>query len=336
MKYSFLSLILIILTTVSVFAQLPDHRKEHQKHHGHHAERKHQVYAPNATPNLSGWVHIHELDTESIYYIRPTEVTLLEWTYFILDKYAVEKNNSATYKLALPERNPINELHFYSIDELKPLWADSLNTLKLTPANVKEILTKKGVANLPVTGITMEAVKEYMEYLTITYKGTAANGIHNDFDKAFKIQDYIMSVTVPSTTEYRILLANFNKANVDTVAYKANMSRGFDDNLCPLFNANFSDTVMKSTCPDVQAANALVAKFGRHGKAVFPAGSFAADPYGLFDLRGNVSEMTTNEGVSMGGSYRTLPSACSSESAQAYTKTATWLGFRPVLLIKKK
>jgi hypothetical protein len=336
MKYSFLSLILSIVSIGSAFAQLPDHRKEHQKNHGHHEERKHKVHAPEATPNIAGWVHIHELDTENIFYIRPTEVTLLEWTYFILDKYAVEKNNSATYKLALPERNPINELNFYSINELQALWADSLNALKLTPADVKDILTKKGVANLPVTGITMEAAKEYMEYLTITYKGTAANGIHNDFDKTLKVQDFIMTITLPTTTEYRILLANYNQPNTDTATYRANISRGYGDNFCPLFNANFGADVMKSACPDVQDSSPLVSRFGHHGKAVFPAGTFPADPYGLFDLRGNVSEMTTNEGVAMGGSYRTPPSSCSSESAQAYTRTATWLGFRPIMLLKKK
>lgn len=287
-------------------------------------------------PDLTGWVHIHELDTESIFYIKPTEVTLLEWTYFMLDKYSVEKNKSETYKLALPDRNPLNELFFYSIEDLAPLWIDSLSASKLTPASVKEILTKNGVANLPVTGITLEVAKEYMEYLAITYKGTAANGIHHDFDKDFKVSDFQMTITVPTTTEYRILLSNYNQANGDTASYHQMISKGYDDKLCPLFNATMPSEVLKGSCPDIQSTSALVTKFGRPGKAVYPVASYPADPYGLYDLRGNVSEMTTNEGVAMGGGYRTLAESCSAESAQAYTRTATWLGFRPIMLLKRK
>ncbi len=335
MKYSFLTLIVSLLTVSASYAQLPDHRKDHQKPHGHHhAERKHQKH--DEVPSIPGWVHIHELDTEYMYFIKPTEVTLLDWTYFILDKYSVEKNNSATYKLALPDRNPLNELFFYSITELQSLWNDSLNASKLTPATVKEILTAKGVANLPVTGITLEAAKEYMEYLTITYKSTAANGIHNAFDPKYKLQDYQMMINVPTTAEYKILLSNYNPATVDTATYRAKISKGYDESLCPLFNATMPEEVVKGNCAMMQTSNPLVNKFGRPGKAVFPVGSFPADPHGLFDLRGNVSEMTTTEGIGMGGGYRTLAESCSAESAQAYTRTATWLGFRPVLLLKKK
>jgi len=334
MKYSFLTLILSILSVGTICAQLPDHRKDHEKPNAGKPDRKHQKH--DGVPEIQGWVHIHALDTESIFYIKPTEVTLLDWTYFILDKYKVEKINSASYALALPERNEINNRYFYNIKELQALWNDSISAANLTPASVKDILTKKGVADLPVTGITLEGTKAYLNYLNITYKGTAANGIHNEFDAEYKIQDFHLSFELPTTTEYRMLLSNFTHASLDSLSYKSMLTRGYDNSFCPLFNANMSEEVTAGACPAVQPTSALVTKFGRIGKMVYPVKSYPVDQLGLYDLRGNVSEMTTTEGVGMGGGYRTSAESCTSESAQAYTRAATWLGFRPILLLKKK
>lgn len=316
----------------NAFAQLPDHRKPHQKTHLKEPRKK--VIHDNV-PAIPGWVHIKELDTDFIHYVKPTEITLLDWTYFMLDRYKTEKIGNGSYQLIIPEKNEINLKYFYSIPELEGLWNAEKSIDALTPESVKQILVKRNVDKIPVTGISYQAASEYMIYVAISYKGTTSSGIHNAFDPKYDISKYQMVVTFMTSEEYKILLSHYYKLDVDSTTYKEHMNRGYDNNFCPMFNAFMPDEVTNGNCPDIKPTAPLVINYGRIGRAVYPVGSYPADIHGLYDLRGNVAEMTKNETVAMGGGYRTRADGCTAEAAQAYSQPATWLGFRPVIQIKK-
>ncbi|HSZ72368.1 MAG TPA: SUMF1/EgtB/PvdO family nonheme iron enzyme [Cytophagaceae bacterium] len=328
-RYLFVFIVSIFIVS-NAFAQLPDHRKADQKPK---EPRKTQVY--ENVPQIPGWVHVKELDTDYIYYVKPTEVTLLDWTYFMLDRYKTEKIGQPTYQFIIPENNEINERYFFNIPELEGLWNDQKSVEQLTPDVIKKILVAKGVDKIPVTGISYQAAASYMEYVSISYKGITASGIHNPFDLAYDVSKYHMLVSFPTSEDYRILLSHFHKPNVDTLQYKEYITRGYDGSFCPMFNASMPEEVTTGNCPSIQPNSALVLKFGRVGRAVYPAGTYDTDAHGLYDIRGNVSEMTKNEGIAMGGGYRTPAGNCNAQSAQAYSRPATWLGFRPVIQIKK-
>jgi len=332
MKYLFLFVGMIV--SLNVFAQLPDHRETHQKPQHHKEARKHQHH--EHVPAVSGWVHIKELDTETIYYMQPTEVTILDWCYFMLDRLKIEGIANATYQFVVPEKNELNNRFLYNTPELAALWDASVSSESLTTTVIKNALTKKGVDKLPITGISPEAAKKYMEYVAVTYKSTGANGIHNAFDPKYKLEEYQMIVRFPTHEEYRILLADFKKAGADSTKLKVQLHRGYDDKFCPLFNATLSDSVLTNGCASTQAGSELITKYGKPGKIVYPVGSYPVDAHGLYDLRGNVAEMTTEENLAMGGGYRTPASSCQPESGQAYAKASTWLGFRCVVLLKKR
>lgn len=60
------------------------------------------------------------------------------------------------------------------------------------------------------------------------------------------------------------------------------------------------------------------------------AGSYMPDKVGVYELFGNVSEMTLTKGVSKGGNYTLYASQCHPDSTQTYSKPEVWLGFRCV------
>ncbi len=315
----------------NAFAQLPDHRKPHQKTHLKEARK---TIVHDDVPQIPGWVHVKELDTDYIHYVKPTEVTYLDWTYFLLDRYQTEKIVNATYQYIIPENNEINEKYFFSIPEFEGLW-NAEKKVDLTPESIKKILVSRGVDQLPITGISYQAAAHYMEYVAISYKGITSSGIHNAFDPAYDVSKYHMIVNFLTSEEYRILLSHFHKPNVDSLVYKEYITRGYDENFCPMFNAMMPEEVTSGPCSDIKPGAPLIVKYGRPGRAVYPVGTYASDAHGLFDVRGNVAEMTKNEGIAMGGGYRMLAASCTATSAQAYSRPATWLGFRPVIQIKK-
>src|SRR5258708_4342360 len=63
---------------------------------------------------------------------------------------------------------------------------------------------------------------------------------------------------------------------------------------------------------------------------IFPVHSFFANQYGLYCMQGNISEMTSEQGVAIGGNYLLPATEAHFNSKQEYTKPEVWLGFRCV------
>jgi len=53
-------------------------------------------------------------------------------------------------------------------------------------------------------------------------------------------------------------------------------------------------------------------------------------------LQGNAAEMTSTEGIAMGGSFRHSARETFSDRKQEYNKPENWLGFRYVVTILTK
>ena len=57
---------------------------------------------------------------------------------------------------------------------------------------------------------------------------------------------------------------------------------------------------------------------------------YSPNKLGIYDLFGNVSEMTITEGEAKGGNYNIFASKCHTDSVQKYCDPEKWLGFRCV------
>lgn len=93
------------------------------------------------------------------------------------------------------------------------------------------------------------------------------------------------------------------------------------------------DSLNSSGCPNFNFSTIYCQKFSHQG-TLNSIGLYSPDIQGLFDIWGNVSEMTFEKGIAKGGHFLLYASQCHSDSVQNYLKPEIWLGFRCVAVRK--
>ena len=71
------------------------------------------------------------------------------------------------------------------------------------------------------------------------------------------------------------------------------------------------------------------------GKCLQMEDAYWPDNLGLYNIQGNAAEMTSTEGIAMGGSFRHYARQSFNDQRQLYTAPEDWLGFRYVVTRKK-
>lgn len=74
----------------------------------------------------------------------------------------------------------------------------------------------------------------------------------------------------------------------------------------------------------------------RCGHSALNGFAFKPSAEGLYNIQGNVAEMTTKKGVAKGGSYAQPAVVALKKQATAYSRSEAWLGFRCVARRRKK
>jgi hypothetical protein len=143
----------------------------------------------------------------------------------------------------------------------------------------------------PITGLTYEQVNKFCEWRTR----------HSDNGLIYRL---------PSIEEWRTLALKGL-----TVNERKN---------------GIGDSVIREKC---KKFNYKVSKYCNCYDSIVEVreiGSYIKDLQGLYDIFGNVSEMTNIKGISKGGNYLLNAKQCNIDSIQRYYKPEQWLGFRCV------
>jgi hypothetical protein len=172
------------------------------------------------------------------------------------------------------------------------------------PKAARDSIKKFKLLDLPIVGITYEQALGYIEYRqnmlnTCHLKGNDTN--------------YRYECFLPTPAQYDSV-----QGRVDSI----------NSLKCDLFN--YKDCV----CANCPRGEEFMRKYknhpviGRAGKEPVYIWSYFPNDLGLWNFRGNVAEMTSNEGIAKGGSCIHYASEAYAGNIQEYSKPEFWLGFR--------
>ncbi|HSF90422.1 MAG TPA: hypothetical protein VLA46_13455 [Saprospiraceae bacterium] len=159
-------------------------------------------------------------------------------------------------------------------------------------------IRKFKMMELPIVGITYEQAMAY-----IAYKQDVWNSCLKAKD-TFQYECFL-----PTPEQFAIVQTILDSTN----------TKG-----CSLFNYT------NSLCPDCPNGETFLKDpiLSRTGKEPTYVWLYFPDPFGLYNFKGNVAEMTSVKGIAMGGSCEHYAAEAFNGARQSYVGSAGWLGFR--------
>lgn len=294
--------------------------------------------------------HIYSMvPVDSVTYVKQTEVSVSEWLayvercferrllyvdhgVFLIDTLLPDLNKVHPYSRIIFEmarqsyivrtyiefgddEDFISELydHFtidFEFDTCDVKWYPAGVPFYLSAWQYDTYIEKMKLAlDLPVTGVSFDQVKFYLR----------STERFLDQSKGLKKTSYSISLYLPSASQWEDLVMN------NLIRVPGNTDGAFPDSLntegpCPLYNYLPWETPCESDSEKVEL----------YGYFLGPVATYSYNPsnQGLYCLFGNVSEMTSTEGVAKGGSYLHYAFECYPQEEQLYYQPEEWLGFR--------
>ncbi len=148
---------------------------------------------------------------------------------------------------------------------------------------------------LPVTGITFEQAQRFCSWK----ESVLESGFHIS-----------LSVKLPSKEIYKQVIPNIDSLSKN----------------CKCYTLNSSTSKFKKPTKDKREKTQSI--------GLVITGSYLPTSLGLYNIQGNAAEMTSTEGVAMGGSYKQTARESYNDRQQNYSKPEGWLGFRYIVTLK--
>ncbi|MDO7886695.1 formylglycine-generating enzyme family protein [Hymenobacter cheonanensis] len=272
-------------------------------------------------------------------WLDETEITNIHWAEYL---HFLQKDSSAAlYRSQQP--NPADVQYC-----MKPNWdGDEFSMAALRS-------TYPSVTYLPIVGITYAQAIHYCQWRT-----AAVNRILHSEDylsKHARLRNYDFRVVyrLPTIQEWELAAAgglDLAKHPLGVVHPAVHGSRQYREQLCKPKEA--AACLAAAKLPGQQASAILRMEFtvqenvyfeatgqpffcpGQwwntgNPKQLIPDFVFEHSPnkYGLFNMIGNVAELTAKRGIAKGGSFKQSIKECAVQANFSYTQPQPWLGFR--------
>jgi len=267
-----------------------------------------------------------EVDTISNFYMKTTEVSIVDWFVF-LDYFAETDGVDEALKMlptVFDEQSYIVKIFKQTLQNKYGDWDGK--TVKV--ARIKLLLTKdehknindadlKIALNLPVTGVKHEWISLFLEF---------EGDMLNSYASMYR-SDYRVSLRLPTEKEWE----DIAKKNIYITA--AHQGKGII----------YTDTVNASGCAligsfAIDTCKGALDKIKQYGYLNGPVqvGSYSPSPDGLFCLFGNAAEMVSDHKTrAKGGSYKHYAKETQWNRDMQYFKPQPWIGFRYVGILEK-
>jgi formylglycine-generating enzyme required for sulfatase activity len=253
------------------------------------------------------------------YWVDQSPITVDSWiSYYNWIRINIGEDSA---KKALPDSNMVPHYIWEYIKLAKENISKgfvtniSLQTGQPTPSNIDcssltsldEFYKGKKVKRCPygyypITGITYKQVMEFCNWRSEKVGGN---------EIIFKL---------PSNKEWKEIATEGMK--------ETDREKGIIDSTCN----------KKSTCASfnyrLNDKSEDYLSWGKNGMSLKPIDMFSPNQMGVYDLFGNVSEMTEEQGVAKGGNFQLFAVQCHIDSIQVYSGPELWLGFRCIAKTK--
>jgi formylglycine-generating enzyme required for sulfatase activity len=230
-------------------------------------------------------------------YADETEIANIHWREFLMYLLSIKKD-TLLYEKMLPDTL------VWNIDS------------ELT--SVEYYLRHPSFGYYPVVGVTYEQALEYCRWrtyaanLAVYWKENKIRNPKPDSAYKFPLKFYYR---LPSPQEFNLLL----KPGIDSSNryFRKWIKR---DSIWSNTKESYERYYKISSRPPLGPA---------------PIKSFFTNKFGLFNIIGNVAELTSEKGVAKGGGFIHPLPLCNYPNSQLYTKPEKWLGFRCVAVLLK-
>ena len=244
-------------------------------------------------------------------YVDQSEITVGHWLVFYY--YSNNSNTPIPNEKLLPQ--------FDSMAKMKYEYLFNSTQRKF------ELVTTKysyGYENLKLpipidSTLTVKQKKKYLRSLDVLE--FPINNI--SFEQAIEFCEWRTKLE----NEFRL------KLGLSEIKYKLPSIEQFQ-----IYNIPFDSIIVKKadTITTINCRNAYNKKNTQIGKYIVKINSFFSSPLGIYDSQGNVSEMTSVEGIAIGGSYYHDYNATLGKEIQKYENPEPWLGFRCIAYYERK
>lgn len=161
-------------------------------------------------------------------------------------------------------------------------------------------------AKMPIQNISYEAATEYCKWLTEIYN-------RSEYKKK-KFSKVVFRL--PTEAEWENAAKGRLNADYPWGGYSYKNAEG-----CYLSNFDVTSEKPCEDCKEKISAN-------DGGYFTVPADAYFPNNFGLYNMSGNVAEMTVTKGLAKGGSWKDTPENCKISAKQTYTKPNPKVGFR--------
>jgi len=213
-------------------------------------------------------------------------------------KYELSNQQYSHFLNSLKKSNDVRAISVAQIDTTNWLNKQSYNAPYATYYHAHP-----AYQNYPVVNISYEAATLYCEWLTKQYNSDPKRKFKKVVFRLPSEEEWMLAARAGKTSAIYGWPGNEIKNNKGET--KGNFRRDPDD--------MFVGDKKHMTLPDVTA----------------PVNSFSKNVFGLYNLSGNVAEMTNVQGIAKGGSWKDNPEALKIESKLTYDgKPRVDVGFR--------
>lgn len=244
---------------------------------------------------------------------------------FFMSKYEVTNQQYQAFLDDMQARGNQEILDIIQIKSIKPQsW--KRDPVASDTAELPMYHSYKGYANFPVLNISHEAALLYCEWL--------AEQVAKENDTEYQI-----SFRLPTREEW-IRAARGNHPNGTYAWGSPYLKDGDGYYLCNFkrlssehIRYNIETDTYEIVPPSPRYSEEIAA--GKWYVSTDAVDSYTYNDFGLHNMCGNVAEMITEEGKAVGGSWNDTGYDVRVESMQDYEEASPYVGFRPVMVMKK-